>query len=146
MVAFATEGTGRDIARLRDAIGGRRIDEAIAKAEAHVDRNTDRVSCDVRLVPRGSGEYHIEELAWVLADWKASSHTPEALRSIGTPWLLSHDIAAALVFSTHWPVPGVGHFLSAQRGDMVACVTPAPPLMERGCSMHEFVMLLCHSL
>ena len=67
MLAFATEGPSKDIARLRGAIGDRRIVEAIAKAEAHIDQSSDRVSCDVRLVPRGGGEDHLEQLAWVRA-------------------------------------------------------------------------------
>ena len=146
LLAFATEGPGKDIARLRGAIGERRIDEAIAKAEAHIDQSSDRVSCDVRFVPRGGGEDHIEQLAWVPADWKASAHTPEALRSIGTPWLLSHDVAAARVLPAHWPVPGVGHFLSVQRGDMVACCIPVSPLMVRGTTMRDCVIYVPRSM
>ena len=137
-------GPGRDMARWRGAIGERRIDETIAKAEAHLEKDPNRVSCDTRLVPVGGGQDHLEELAWVPAAWRASSHTPEALRSLGTPWVLSHDIAAARVLPAHWPVPGVGHFLSVQRGDMVACVIPASALMERGCTMHESVTCMCH--
>ena len=86
----------------------------------------------------------MEELVWVLAVWQASSHTPEALRSLGTPWLLSHDVAASRKDPEHWPLPVFGHLLSVQRGDVRACAIPAPPLMERGCNMHDCVTFLCH--
>ena len=144
LLAFSTRGPGSDMARLAGAIGERRINENMAKAEAFQEQDANRVSCDTRLVPMGGGQNHGEELAWVPAAWRKSSHTPEALRSRGTPWLLSHDIAAARQLPAHWPVPGVGHFLSVQRGDMVACVIPLSPLLERGCSMHECVTFLCH--
>ena len=51
--------------------------------------------------------------------WKASPHTLEALGSLGTPWLLSHDVAASRKGPEQWPLPGFGHFLCVQRGDMV---------------------------
>ena len=63
---------------------------------------------------------------------------------MGTPWLLSHDIAAQRKDGHHWPVPGFGHFLSAQRGDMLACVIPCEPLMERGSSMKDALTFLCN--
>ena len=144
LLAFSTRGPGSDMARLAGAIGERRINENMAKAEAFQEQDANRVSCDTRLVPMGGGQNHGEELAWVPAAWRKSSHTPEALRSLGTPWLLSHDIAAARQLPAHWPVPGFGHFLSVHRGDMVACVIPLSPLLERGCSMHECVTFLCH--
>ena len=144
LLSFAIDGPGHDIARLGAAIGERRIQDTMAKAEAFLEQDANRISCDTRLVPMGGGQDHVEELTWVPAEWRRFSYTPEALRSLGTPWLLSHDISAARVLPSHWPLPGVGHFLSVQRGDMVACVIPASPLMERGCSMHECVTFLCN--
>ena len=38
LLAFTMEGPGRDMARLRGATGERRIDEAIAKAEAYMEK------------------------------------------------------------------------------------------------------------
>ena len=115
LLTFNSLGAGSDMARLASAIGERRIEENIAKAEAFLEHDTTRVSCDTRLVPLGGGQDHVEELAWVPQEWRKCSFTPEALRSLGTPWLLSHDIAAARHLPSHWPIPGVGHFLSVQR-------------------------------
>ena len=100
-------------------------------------------SCDMRLVPVGGGQDHVEELGWVPTQWRERSRTPEALRSLGTPWLLSHDISGSRKDPEHWPMPGVGHFLRVQRGDMVACLVPASALLERGCSMHASVTFMC---
>ena len=41
LLAFTMEGPGRDMARLRGAIGERRIDETIAKAEAHLEKGSE---------------------------------------------------------------------------------------------------------
>ena len=144
VLAFNVDGPGKDIGQLRHAIGEKRIDDGIAKAEAFLNQDGSRVSCDTRFIPMGGGHDHVEELAWVPAPWRTSSHTPEALRSLGTPWLLSHDIAAQRKDGHHWPVPGFGHFLSAQRGDMLACVIPCEPLMERGSSMKDALTFLCN--
>ena len=143
LLAFSTEESGKDMGLLRSAIGERRIDEGIAKAEAFLEKEAARFSCDTRLVPMGGGQDSVEELSWVPLQWRARSRTPEALRSLGTPWLLSHDIAGARSSPEQWPMPGLGHFLSVQRGDMVACVVPAAPLLERGCSMHACVTFMC---
>ena len=76
------------MAQLRHAIGeNKRIDEGFAKAEAFLHQDGSRVSCDTRFVPMGGGRDHVEELAWAFAPWRTTSHTPEALRSLGTPWL-----------------------------------------------------------
>ena len=143
LLAFNVDGLGKDMARLRSAIGERRIDEAMAQAEAFMEHNVNHLSCDTRLVPMGVGQDHVEELAWVPADWKATSYTPEGLRSLGTPWLLSRDIAAARTDPGHWLAPGFGHCLSVQRGDMVACLIPASLLTERGSTMHDCVTFMC---
>ena len=71
-------------------------------------------------------------------------HTPEALRSLGAPWLLNHDIAAARKDPDHWLAPRFGHFLTAQRGDMAARGIPCDPIMERGCSMRDTVTFMCN--
>ena len=64
--------------------------------------------------------------------WKAKSLTPEALRSLGTPWLLSHDVVGARKGGFQWPMAKCGHFLSVQRGDLLACLIPASDFVERG--------------
>ena len=40
LLAFSTEGSGKDMSLLRSAIGERRIDEAMAKAEAFLEKGT----------------------------------------------------------------------------------------------------------
>ena len=61
--------------------------------------------------------------------------TPEALRTLGSPWLLSCEPAGARKDVTQWPLPGFGHFLIAQRGGMLACLIPLESLIERGCEI-----------
>ena len=70
------------------------------------------------------------------------SQTPEALRSIGTPWLLSHDLAGARKDSAHWHVPGFGFVLRGQCGDMLACAIPGELALERGPSMDYCITFL----
>ncbi|WP_353239605.1 hypothetical protein [Limnohabitans sp.] len=142
VLCFNAAGPGSDMARLRSAIGDKRIDDAVTKADAFLNQDGTRLSCDTRLPPHGGGHDSLEELAWVPKQWRDTSHTPEALRSLGTPWLLSHDVAATRVCPEQWPMSGFGHFLSVQRGDMLACVLPASPLLERGCTMHNCVSFL----
>jgi len=132
------------VAQIRHAIDENSIEDEIAKAEALLIHDGSRVSCDTRCIPVGGGNNHVEELAWIRAPYRATSHTPEALRGIGTPCLLSHDLAAQRKDAHHWPVPGFGHYFSAQRGDMVACVIPCEPLMDRGSSMKDAVTFLCN--
>ena len=47
LLAFSTEGSGKDMGLLRSAIGERRIDEAMAKAEAFLEKEPGRFSCVV---------------------------------------------------------------------------------------------------
>ena len=90
--------------------------------------------------PMGGGQYHVEELAWVPGAWKAKSLTPEALRSLGKPWLISHDVAGARKDGVQRPMAGFGHFLSVQRGDMLACLIPASAIVERGATLETCAM------
>ena len=127
---------------LRSAIGDKRIDDAIAKAESFLNEDGSRVTCETRFVPLGGGQDTVEELAWVPRAWRLKSQTPEALRSIGTPWLLTHDLTGARKEPVHWPVPGFGHFLCGQRGDMLACLIPGELALERGSSIDYCVTFL----
>jgi hypothetical protein len=120
------------------------LKDKIAKAEPLLIHDGSRVSCDTRCIPVGGGNNHVEELAWIRAPYRATSHTPEALRGIGTPCLFSHDLAAQRNDAHHCPVTGFGQFFSAQRRHMVACVIPCEPLMERGSSMKDAVTFLCN--
>ncbi|MFM7990085.1 MAG: hypothetical protein ACKPKO_63300, partial [Candidatus Fonsibacter sp.] len=65
MLLFNSDGLGADLARLRTAIGDKRIDDAVAKADAFLDADGARVTCDTRLLPIGGGHDSVEELTWV---------------------------------------------------------------------------------
>ena len=84
----------------------------------------------------------MEEVTWVPRAWRSKTQTPEFLRSIGTPWLLSSDITGARKDAVHWPVPGFAHILCAQRGDMLACLIPGEPAIERGSTLASCVTFL----
>ena len=82
--------------------------------------------------------------------------TPEALRTLGSPWLLSYAPAGARKDVTQLPLPGFGHFLIPQRGGMLACLVPLEALIERGCEISNGIkcatqlpfakLELCHAL
>ena len=142
LVCFDTDGPGRDLARLRHAIGEKRLDDGMYKAEQFISKDANRISTDLRVAAQGGGNDHVEDLAWVPAEWRAKSYTPESLRSIGAPWILSDDIASARKDPIHWPMAGFGHFLSMLRGSMVTCLILGQPLFERGCSLHACIAFL----
>ena len=142
VLMFDMQGPGKDMSMLRAAIGEKRIDDAISKAEAYLNEDGSRVTCDSRFVPLGGGQDTVEELTWVPRAWRSKSQTPEFLRSIGTPWLLSSDITGARKDAVHWPVPGFAHILCAQRGDMLACLIPGEPAIERGSTLASCVTFL----
>ena len=95
VLMFDMQGPGKDMSMLRAAVGEKRIDDAISKAEAYLNEDGSRVTCDSRFVPLGGGQDTVEELTWVPRAWRSKSETPGFLRSIGTPWLLSSDISGA---------------------------------------------------
>ena len=142
MLDFSSDGPGRELARLRTAIGEKRIDDGIVRAEQHLGKDLNRISTDTRFAPMGGGHDFLEDLAWVPSEWRAKSYTPEALRSLGAPWLLSDDIAAARKDPEQWPLPGFAHFLSVVRGSMVTCLILASTLLERGCSIRGCMTFL----
>ena len=120
---------------LPGAIREKRIDDAMAKPEFLINEDGNCVMSDSRLIPMGGRQYHVEELAWVPRAWREKSYTPEALRSLSTPWLLTHHVAGTRQDPCHWPMPGFGHFLSVVRGDMLVCLIPAQVALERGATM-----------
>ena len=142
LVLFNEDGPGKDLSLLRNAVGEKRIEDAIGKAESYLDKNTNEVTCDMRFQPLGGGQDHVEELAWVPRAWREKSYTPEALRSLSTPWLLTHHVAGTRQDPCHWPMPGFGHFLSVVRGDMLVCLIPAQAALERGATMSSCVSFL----
>ena len=144
LLALNVDGPAIHVAQIRHAIDENSKEDEIAKAEALLIHDGSRVSCDTRCTLVGGGNNHVEELAWIRAPYRATSHTPEALRGIGTPGLFSHDLAAQRKDAHHCPVTGFGQFLSAQRRHMVACVIPCEPLMDRGSSMKDAVTFVCN--
>ena len=64
----------------------------------------------------------MEQLAWAPDMWKEQHMTPEALRTIGAPWLLSSDTVGLRMDVTQWPM---GHFIILVRGVTFALVLPA---------------------
>ena len=123
---------------MRGAIAELRVDEAMAKISSMFEHDTYCIRCDTRLEAKGAGYDHLGSLG-CLRRASEAFHTAQTLRSFGTPWLLTYDIAAARQLPRHWPVPRVGHFVSVQRGDMVASVIPASPRIYRGFTMHDCV-------
>ena len=136
LLLFNEDGPGKDLSLLRNAVREKRIEDAIGKAESYLDKNTNEVTCDMRFQPIGGGQDHVEELAWVPRAWMEKSYTPEALRSLSTPWLLIHHVAGTRQDPCHWPMPGFGHFLSVVRGDMLVCLIPH--------KLHWSVVPRCH--
>jgi hypothetical protein len=114
------------------------MDEAMAKTSSMLEHDTYRISCDTRLEAKGAGYDHLGSLG-CLRRASEAFHTAQTLRSFGTPWLLTYDIAAARQLPRHLPAPRFGHCLSVQRGDMVASVIPASPLIHYGFTMHDCV-------
>ena len=131
-----------DLARVRSAIGDKRLEYGTFKKEQFIRKDTNRISTDTRVAAQVGGHDHVEDLSWVPAEWRAKSYTRETLRSIGAPWILTDDIAAARKDPEQWPMPGFAHLLSMLRGSMVACLIPGSPLLERGCSLHACITLL----
>ena len=127
---------------LRSAIGEKRIDDTMLKAEVYLNEDGRRFTRETPLIPMGGGQDSVEELAWVPRAWRCQSQTLEALRSLGTPWLLTHGIVGARKDAVHWPAPGFGHFLCAQRGGMLACLVPGEPVVQRGSSIDYGVTFL----
>jgi len=142
VIPFSHVSPGKDIAMLRPAIGEKRIEEAMSRAETFMNEDGSRLMSDIRMKPMGGGHDHVEQLAWVPSAWKARSLTPEALRSLGTPWLLSHDVAGARKDGVQWPLAGFGHFLCVQRGDMLTCLIPATAIVDRGATLETCVTFL----
>ena len=70
------QGPGKDMSMLRAAIGDKRRDDAISKAESFLNEDGSRVTCDSRFVPLGGGQDTIEELTWVPRAWRSKSQTP----------------------------------------------------------------------
>ena len=64
---------------------------ACSKKEQFISKHTHRISTDTRVAAQGGGHDHVEDLSWVPAEWRAKSYTPETLRSIGAPWILTDD-------------------------------------------------------
>ena len=64
---------------LHGAIGEKRIDDAVLKAEAYLNKDGICVTCDARFIPMGGGQDNVEALAWVPRAWKSKSQTPETL-------------------------------------------------------------------
>ena len=114
----------------------------MSKAECFLNEYGSRVTCDSHFVFLGSGDDTIEELTWVPRACGSKSQTPQFLRLLGTPWLLSSDIVGARKDALHWPVPGFAHILCAQRGDMLACYIPGEPAIERGSTLAACVTFL----
>ena len=107
----------------------------MTRAETFMNEDGSRLMSDIRMKPMGGGHDHVEQLAWVPTAWKARSLTPEALRSLGTPWLLSHVVAGARKDGVQWPLAGFGHFLCVQRGDMLTCLIPGTAIVDRGATL-----------
>ena len=61
VLMFDMQGPGKDMSMLRVAIGGKRIDDAISKAEAYLNEDGIRVTCDSRFVPLGGGQGTLED-------------------------------------------------------------------------------------
>jgi hypothetical protein len=69
VIRFCHVCPGQDIAMLRPAIGEKRIEEAMSRAEPFVNEDGNRLMSDIRKKPMGGGQYHVEELAWVPGAW-----------------------------------------------------------------------------
>ncbi|MFM7985761.1 MAG: hypothetical protein ACKPKO_41250, partial [Candidatus Fonsibacter sp.] len=107
-----------------------------------MNEDGNRLMSDIRMKPMGGGNDHVEELAWVPGSWRARSLIPEALRSLGTLWLLSHDVAGARKDGVQWPLAGFGHFLRVQRGDMLTCLIPPTAIVDRGATLETCIPFL----
>ena len=66
-LCFGMEGLGRDLARLRSAIGEKRLEDGMCKAEQFISKDTNRISTDTRVAAQGGGHDHVEDLSWVPA-------------------------------------------------------------------------------
>jgi hypothetical protein len=93
-----------------------------------------RTASDPLKRPNG-GAIEVEQLAWVPSQWKKQNMTPEALRTLGSPWLVPCEPVGARKDVTQWPLPGFGHFIIPQRGSMLVCLIPVESLLERGCEI-----------
>jgi hypothetical protein len=66
-LCFGSDGPGRDLARLRSAIGEKRLEDGMLKAEQFISKDTNRISTDTRVAAQGGGHDHVEDLSWVPA-------------------------------------------------------------------------------
>ena len=65
MFEFDIQGPGKYMSMLRVAIGEKRIDDAISKAESFLNEHSSRVTCGSRFVPLGGGQETVEDLTSV---------------------------------------------------------------------------------
>ena len=72
---FDIQGPGKDMSMLRAAVGDKRIDDAISKAESVLNEDGSLVTCDSRFVPLGGGQDTFEELTTVPRAWRSKSGT-----------------------------------------------------------------------
>ena len=111
-------GVGKSAALQRHAIGDKRIDASMSRADGFMADDATRVMTEMVLKPGGGESDSVEQLAWVPDMWKEQSVTPEVLRTIGAPWLLSYDTAGSRMDFTQWPVPGFDQCIVLVRARM----------------------------
>jgi hypothetical protein len=126
---------GKALAMLRGAIGDRRIEHGMTSLYDYMTSDATRIMAEMTMVLGETGSGTVEQLAWVPSQWKDQNMTPEALRTLGAPWLLSCEPAGARKDVTQWPLPGFGHCIIPQRGAMLVCLIPVESLIERGCEI-----------
>lgn len=69
-----------------------------------------------RMVPRGQPHDSVEKFKWAPESWVAGGDEPEALRSLGAPWLLTGRPGSARHGDGEMPLMGVGQLLPTYSG------------------------------
>ena len=86
---------GKALAMLRGAIGDRRIEHGMTSLDDYMTSDATRIMAEMTMILGGAGSDTVEQLAWVPSQWKDQNMTPEALRTLGAPWLLSCEPVGA---------------------------------------------------
>ena len=67
----------------------------MASLDEFMQNDATRIMAEMTVIPGGAGSGTVEQLTWVPSQWKEQNMTPEALRTLGSPWLLSCEPAGA---------------------------------------------------
>ena len=134
-------GAGSDLEKLGNSIGRAWLDSAM-KSGFGTLTTAQKDLVELHLPPQGGGKDTVEQLNWVPGQWRQRKNTPESLRTIGAPWLLSSTHFGIRARPEHFPMSGFGAFLEVLHGSVSVALVPNNDLLDRGMELRRGVRLL----